>query len=99
MTTLPLRTVLMREHRRQTRGNPTTRVGLRRMQITDGMMGLRRMRITDGMMGLRRRIKVDPMITRRHRRHRIGTVVKIGITTATGMANHITTCTQHQELL
>jgi hypothetical protein len=48
-----------------------------------------------------RRIKGDPMITRRHRHRRIGTgiMVEIEITTATGMANHITTCTQHQELL
>jgi hypothetical protein len=43
------------------------------------------------------RIKVGPMITHRHRR--IGTGVTIEITTATGMANHITTCTRHQELL
>ena len=52
-------------------------------------------------MGLRRRIKVGPMITRRHRRRRIGTgiMIEIEITTATVMANHITTCTQHQEHL
>ena len=58
-------------------------------------------RVTGRMTGLHRRIKGGPMITRRHRHRRIATeiMIEIVITTATGMANHITTCTQHQELL
>jgi hypothetical protein len=96
MTILLLRTALMRG-RRQIRGSRTTRVDRRRTRITDGMMGLRH------------RIKVGPMITRRHRHRRIGTKTEtvtetqtgivIAIMIVTGMANHITMCTQHQELL
>jgi hypothetical protein len=87
--TILLRTVLMRGPLRQIRGNRTTKVDRHRTRITDGTMGLRH------------RIKAAPMITRRPRHRRIGTeiMIEIEITTATGTANHITTCTQHQELL
>jgi hypothetical protein len=74
------------------------------LQIKDSrtmQAGRHQTRITDGPMGLRRRIKGGPMITRRHHRRRIETAIMIAIeiTTATGIANHITMCTQHQELL
>jgi hypothetical protein len=87
--TILLRTARMTGRHRQISGSRTIRVDHRQTRITDGTMGLRR------------RIKVGPTITRRHRHRRIGPgiMIEIEITTATGMANHITTCTQHQELL
>jgi hypothetical protein len=85
--TILLRTVLMRGRLHQIRDNRTTRVDRHQTPITDETMGLRR------------RIKVAPMITRRLRRIGTGIMIEIEITTATGMANRITTCTRHQELL
>jgi hypothetical protein len=99
--TILLRTALMRGRPHQIRVSRTIRAGRHRTRITDGTMGLHR------------RIKAGPVITRRHRHHRIkvvpmitrrrrigtGIMIEIEITAATGMANHITTCTRHQELL
>jgi len=44
---------------------------------------------------------VEDRLHRRHRHRRIATeiMIEIVITTATGMANHITMYTQHPELL
>jgi hypothetical protein len=93
--TILLLMVLMRGRLHQIRGSRTTRAGRHRTIRVDH----RQTRITDGTMGLRPRIKGDPMTTRRHRPGRIGTGIAIEITTTTVMANHITMCTPHQELL
>jgi hypothetical protein len=94
--TILLPTVLMRAGHRQIKGSQTMRAGRHQMRITDGTMGHHR------------RINRGRTITRRHRRHRrieteteIVTETQTGtvITTATGMANRVTTCTRLPELL